>query len=96
MVFHPSWGYFARSYGLVQIPIEIGGKNPKLSQLKELIEHARENNVKVVFVQPQFSNKSATLIAKEIGAEIAFADPLAENWSANLREVAAKFEAALQ
>ena len=23
MVFHPSWGYFARSYGLVQVPIEI-------------------------------------------------------------------------
>ena len=96
MVFHPSWGYFARSYGLVQIPIEIAGKNPKLSQLKELIEHARENNVKVVFAQPQFSSKSATLIAKEIGAEIAFADPLAENWSANLRVVAEKVAAALQ
>ncbi len=96
MVFHPSWGYFARSYGLVQIPIEIGGKSPKLFQLKELIEYARENNVKVVFVQPQFSSKSATLIAKEIGAEVAFADPLAENWSANLREVADKFAAALQ
>lgn len=96
MVFHPSWGYFARSYGLVQIPIEIAGKNPKLSQLKKLIEHARENNVKVVFAQPQFSSKSATLIAKEIGAEIAFADPLAENWSANLRVVAEKVAAALQ
>jgi zinc transport system substrate-binding protein len=96
LVFHPSWGYFARSYGLVQVPIEIGGKNPKLSQLKELIEHARGNNVKVVFVQPQFSSKSAKLIAKEIGAEVAFADPLAENWSANLREVAGKVAAALK
>ncbi len=96
MAFHPSWGYFADRYGLVQVPIEMEGKSPKFSQLKELIAHAREKGVKVVFVQPQFSIKSAKLIAKEIGAEVAFVDPLAENWTANLREVAAKFKAALK
>ena len=96
VVLHPSWGYFADRYGLVQIPIEIEGKNPTFFQLKELIARARTNGVKVVFVQPQFSSKSAKLIAKEIGAEVAFVDPLAENWMANLREVAAKFKAALK
>ena len=96
MVFHPSWGYFARSYGLVQVPIEIEGKSPKPAQLTDLIEYARENNIKIVFVQPQFSSKSAELIAREIGGEVAFVDALAENWSENLREVAKKFEAALK
>jgi zinc transport system substrate-binding protein len=96
MVFHPSWGYFARSYGLVQVPVEIEGKSPKPAQIMELIEHARENNIKIIFVQPQFSSKSAELIAREIGGEVAFVDPLAENWSENLREVAGKFEAALK
>lgn len=96
MVFHPSWGYFARSYGLVQVPIQIEGKSPKPAQLAKLIEHARANNVKIVFVQPQFSSKSAELIAREIGGEVAFVDALAENWSENLREVANKFEAALK
>jgi zinc transport system substrate-binding protein len=96
MVFHPSWGYFARSYGLVQVPIQIEGKSPKPAQLLELIEYARGNNIKIVFVQPQFSSKSAELIAREIGGEVAFVDALAENWSENLREVAGKFEAALK
>ena len=67
MVFHPAWGYFADAYGLRQIPIEIEGKAPKPAQLAALLETARENNVRVIFVQPQFSTKSAQLIAREIG-----------------------------
>jgi zinc transport system substrate-binding protein len=94
MVFHPSWGYFAKTYNLKQVPIEIEGKNPKPAQLKELIEHARENGIKVVFVQPQFATRSAQLIAREIGGQVAYADPLAEDWMANLHEVAEKFKTA--
>jgi zinc transport system substrate-binding protein len=96
MVFHPAWGYFAHAYGLKQVPIEIEGKDPKPAQLKKLIQHARENGIKVVFVQPQFSTKSAELVAREIGGQVAFANPLAEDWMANLREVADKFQAALK
>ena len=96
MVFHPSWGYFAHSYGLQQVAVELEGKAPKPAQLKELIQHAREDDIKIIFAQPQFSAKSAKLIAKEIGGEVAFVDPLAQNWSENLREVANKFKSALK
>ena len=96
MVFHPSWGYFAHAYRLKQVPIEIEGKEPKPAQLKELIQHARENGIKVVFVQPQFSSQSAEVVAREIGGQVAFVDPLAEDWMANLRQVADKFQAALK
>lgn len=96
MVFHPAWGYFARTYGLEQLPIEIEGKNPKPAELQAMIAHARQNGIKVVFVQPQFSTKSAELVAKEIGGEVVFADPLAEDWLANLQKVAKKFKAALK
>ncbi|HPA13735.1 MAG TPA: zinc ABC transporter substrate-binding protein [Desulfobacterales bacterium] len=96
MVFHPAWGYFAHAYGLKQVPIEIEGKEPKPAQLKKLIDCARERNIKVVFVQPQFSSKSAEQLAKQIGGRVAFVDPLALNWAENLREVAAKFEAILK
>ncbi len=88
MVFHPSWGYFAAAYGLNQIAAEIEGKAPKPAQLKELIARARSQDIKVIFVQPQFSTKSAELIAREIGGQVVFADPLAEDWPANLRKVA--------
>ena len=96
MVFHPSWGYFAQAYGLKQVSIEVEGKEPKPAQLRELIEHARENGIKFVFVQPQFSARSAKLIAGEIGGQVVFADPLAEDWAGNLRSVARKFESALR
>jgi len=96
LVFHPSWGYFAHAYGLEQVPIEIEGKEPKPAQLKSLIDYAKKETIQVVFVQPQFSAKSAELIAKEIGGEVAFTDPLAEDWMSNLRHVADKFEAALK
>jgi len=96
MVFHPAWGYFAHAYGLKQVPIEIEGKEPKPAQLKELIQHARENDINIVFVQPQFSTQSADVVAQEIGGQVAFADPLAEDWMANLRQVADKFQAALK
>jgi len=96
MVFHPSWGYFAHAYGLKQVPIEIEGKDPKPAQLKELIEHAREIGIRVIFVQPQFSARSAKLVAREIGGQVVYADPLAPDWLDNLREVAKKFKMALK
>jgi zinc transport system substrate-binding protein len=96
MVFHPAWGYFAEAYGLEQVPIEIEGKEPKPAELQGIIRHAREKGIKVVFVQPQFSTRSAETIAKAIGGQVAFADPLAPEWADNLREVAAKFRAALR
>ena len=96
MVLHPSWGYFAHTYGLKQVPVEIEGKDPKPAQLKELIEHAKKNQIRIIFIQPQFSSKSAKLVAKEIGGQMVVADPLAQNWSDNLREVAKKLKAALK
>lgn len=96
MVFHPSWRYFADAYGLKQIPVEVEGKNPKPAQLKKLIEYATQKNIKAIFVQPQFSAKSAKVIARGIGGRIIFADPLAEDWALNLRNVAQKISAALR
>ena len=96
MVFHPSWGTFAHTYGLNQVPIEIEGKSPKPAQLKELIERARSNRIKVVFVQPQFSSKSAEQISRAIGGRVAVVDPLAQDWANNLRQVAEEFKNAFK
>jgi zinc transport system substrate-binding protein len=96
MVFHPAWGYFADAYGLKQIPVEIEGKNPKPAQLKSLIEFANTNDIDVIFVQPQFSTKSAEVIARGIGGQVVVADPLAADWAANLRKVGREIKAALR
>jgi len=96
MVFHPAWGYFARAYGLKMIPVENEGKDPKPAALRRLIEKAREHGINVVFVQPEFSTKSAGTIAKAIGGQVVFASPLAADWTNNLKQVAVKFKAALR
>jgi len=96
MVFHPAWGYFARTYGLVQVPIELAGKSPKPAQLKKLVKFARHENIKVIFIQPQFSARSARLIAGEIGGQVVVADPLAAGWMTNLQKIAGRFTAALR
>ena len=96
MVFHPAWGYFADTYHLQQIAVEMEGKSPKPAQLKALIKDARNRRVKVLFLQPQVSAKIAQQVAKEIGARVAWVDPLALDWAENLREVAGRFLQAME
>lgn len=88
LVFHPGWGYLARTYGLREVAIEVDGKEPKASDMAKIIEEARKNSVKVIFIAPQFSKKSASVIAEAVGAAVKEANPLAEEWEENLRAVA--------
>jgi zinc transport system substrate-binding protein len=90
-VFHPSWGYFAAEFGLTQVPIEFEGKEPSPRALKFCIDYARKNGIKTVFVQPQFSQSSATVLAGEIGGVTRVADDLAYDWARNLRAAGTAF-----
>ena len=90
LVFHPAFGYFADRYDLDQEAVEIGGNEPSPGQLSSIIKRAKEENVRVIFVQPQFSKKSAQTIADAIGGAVVPIDPLAENWLSNLRTIAKK------
>ncbi len=95
MVFHPSWGYFAKRYDLEQIPIELQGKEPKPNELVELIKDAKEHDIKIVFVSPQFSQKSAKTISQNINAKVATIDPMVSNWFEGLiltaKEIASSY-----
>ena len=91
MVFHPSWGYFSRDYDLTMIAVEIEGKEPSAGDMVHLVETAKENNIKIIFVQPQFSTKSAEVIAKEIGGSVVAVDPLPQDYITNLRIVSNTF-----
>ena len=95
IVFHPAWTYFARDYGLEQVPIEVGGQEPSAQELAKLVQLAKDENIKVVFFQPEFSQEDAKTIAKEIGGEGMPASPLDPDWLANLQTVAKTFAAVL-
>jgi zinc transport system substrate-binding protein len=94
IAFHPSWGYFAHTYGLVQIPIEVEGKEPKPAQMRHLIQEALEMKITVIFTQPQFSTRSAQVIADAIGGRVIMADDLAADLPDNLLRQAQAFKSA--
>ncbi|NNJ70583.1 MAG: zinc ABC transporter solute-binding protein [Kiritimatiellales bacterium] len=94
-VFHPSFGYFADEYGLEQVSIELDGKSPSPRQLAGLIEQAKQDGARVVFVQKQFPQDSAEAVATAIGGTVVQVDPLAEDVVANLQEIAQGIEQAL-
>ncbi len=94
-VFHPAYGYFADRYGLKQTAVETGGKEPAARQLAALIAKAKQEGVKVIFVQPQLGLKNAQTIATEIGGAVVSLDPLAPDYIRNLEEMAAKVKSAL-
>lgn len=89
LVFHPAFGYLASEYGFRQEAIEIEGKDPSPEHLKEIIDEAKADGVSVIFVQKQFSTKSAQAIAGEINRAVVQIDPLAKNYFSNLEEMSA-------
>jgi zinc transport system substrate-binding protein len=88
MVFHPAWGYFAKRYGLHQLAIEVEGKTPKMKSLIKIMEIAKKEHVQAIFTQPEFSDKSAQIIAKNLDIKVIKTSPLAENWRENLINLA--------
>ncbi len=81
---HPAWSYFAAYYHLKEYTIEVEGKNPLIKDLIKLIRFAKEKQIKTIFIQPEFSAKSAQIIANEVGAKVIAISPLKENILDNL------------
>ena len=96
LVYHPSWGYFARDYGLIQIPVELEGKEPGPRELAQVIRMAKKEGITVIFAQPQLSEKSARIVADAIDGKVVLADPLSEDWANNLRHVGRSIHEALR
>jgi zinc transport system substrate-binding protein len=86
LVYHPSWGYFARQYGLEQIAIEAEGKEPGAVRLIGVIERARRSKAEVVLVP--YPRESAQVLAEAIGGRTVTADPQSADWEATLLRVA--------
>ncbi|WP_029904547.1 metal ABC transporter solute-binding protein, Zn/Mn family [Prevotella sp. 10(H)] len=88
IIYHPALSYFADEYGLTQYSIEHEGKNPSPSQLKELIDKAKAEGVKTVFIQQEFDTKNAETIAEAIGGKTIPLNLLSYNWSDEMIKIA--------
>ena len=88
MVFHPAWGYLTDRYGLTQVPIEVEGKEPGPREMAKLIDYARAEGIRVIFIQSQFNTEAATAVARAVNGQVVSIDPLAEDYLDNLRQIA--------
>ena len=88
MVYHPGWGYFGDNYYLKQIAVEDGGKQPGPAGVAGIIEQAKNENITVIFVAPQFDTSSAEEIASEIGGNVVFTNSLMQDYDATIRQIA--------
>jgi zinc transport system substrate-binding protein len=95
-VFHPAFGYFGDCYHLKQQAIEAEGKQPSPKQLRELFQKAKSENVKVIFIQPQFDRHSAQAVADAIGGRIVPINDMEKDILANLQDMAGKIEKAFE
>lgn len=84
MIYHPALSYFARDYGLHQIPIEAGGKEPSPAHLRDLINTCKKEKVRIIFVQPEFDRRNAALIAQQTGTQVVDINPLAYDWEVEM------------
>ena len=86
---HPMLAYFAMDYGLVQLPVEIGGQEPTPGELAQLLELAHKYQIKTLYVQRNTSVKMAETVKKALGiSQIFEVEPLVEDWPANMLKIA--------
>lgn len=88
VIAHPALTQFAADYGLHQIAIEVEGKEPTPASLQALIAQARAEGVRVVFVQREFADRSARIIADQLGATLVQINPLAYDWPSEMIHIA--------
>ncbi|MEG0010581.1 MAG: zinc ABC transporter substrate-binding protein [Muribaculaceae bacterium] len=87
-VWHPSLSYFARDYGMKQVSLEYDGKEASIKYMKEKIDQANKNNVKVFFFQKEFDGRQAEILNDQIGAKMVTINPMNYNWEEEIHATA--------
>lgn len=90
LVSHPAFGYFCKEYQLIQLSVEIEGKDPLPQHISHLLDEAKRLCVHSVLLEPQYSNKGAELIAEKLNVPTYMIDPYAENYTENLLSITHK------
>lgn len=95
LTFHQGWTYYAHNYGLREVSVELGGRDPNPKSMALLLDFAKKNAIKALIADPMTSGSALAAIAKNIDAEVLTATPLAEDWPASMLSFSAKLAAAL-
>ncbi|WP_257927550.1 metal ABC transporter solute-binding protein, Zn/Mn family [Campylobacter lari] len=96
LVYHPSWGYFAKRYHLSQIPVEIEGKEPKPKDLAKLAKLIQKEQIKAIFVPKGANNNTIEAMASNYNLKIIELDHLPSDYENELLKDAKNIASVLQ
>ncbi len=88
MIFHPALAYMGRDSGFEQVSFEDEGKSPSPARMKELIDLAREKEIKIIFIQAEYDVRNAQSLSRETGAELVVINPMNHEWPEAVIEIA--------
>ncbi len=88
LVYHPAFGYFTDHFGIEQLAIEAGGREPSPRLLNVTIEKALAAGIDVIFTQPEYDDVASRAVARAIGARTVEITDLDRDWPALMRRIA--------
>jgi zinc transport system substrate-binding protein len=96
IIYHPALTYFARDYNLEQLPLELEGNQPSPAHMRELIDLGKRYGIPIIFVQREFDQDNAKVLAKETGASVVEIDPLSFNWRQQMLHIATQLSKTIE
>jgi zinc transport system substrate-binding protein len=88
ITFHPAYGYFAADYGLEMHSLETEGREATAKDLQDLIDFAKQNDLKVMFSQKESDSRQPEAFTQEVGGEVIMLDPLSGDYINNIKYIA--------
>jgi len=87
IVYHPAFGYIAEDYGLEMVALEEEGKEATIQHLRDMIDLAKKENIKVIFYQEEIDSSQSEAYAEEIEGKTVMLEPLAADYIDNLKKM---------
>lgn len=85
---HPSLSYFARDYDLVQLPLEIEGKEATPRQIQERIDEIIRQKPDVLVIDKAHGIERDAAVAKDLGIDTVTVELDSQAWLENLLKIA--------
>jgi zinc transport system substrate-binding protein len=94
LIYHPSFGYYAKDYNLTQVGAMINDEEPSPQRITMMVDIAKQNNITVLFNEPQYDPKFMQSIASQVGGQVLTVNDLDEHYIQNMMNVATQFSKA--
>ena len=94
LIYHPAFGYYAKDYNLTQVGAMINDEEPSPQRIAMMVNIAKQNNITVIYTEPQYDPKFMQSIASQIGAQVLNVNDLDEHYIKNMEDIATEFSKA--